>query len=125
MKDERIKILYTTSNFKTAGSGKVIYDLTKGLDKSKFKVEIACGHSDGDFFKIVESLGQPIHVIKTKTRYWPYWSLYSRISPISRFIKTQNYDIVHSWHWSNDWTEAIAAETSWGKMGFYQKGYGL
>jgi len=30
----KIKILYTIPNFKTAGSGKVVYDLVKGLDKN-------------------------------------------------------------------------------------------
>jgi hypothetical protein len=30
---KKIKILYTIPNFDTAGSGKVLYDLAKGLDK--------------------------------------------------------------------------------------------
>ena len=32
----KIKILYTIPNFDTAGSGKVLYDLAKYLDKDKF-----------------------------------------------------------------------------------------
>ena len=37
---DKIKILYTIPNFETAGSGKVVHDLVKGLDKEKFSPEI-------------------------------------------------------------------------------------
>lgn len=109
-KKDKIKILYTIPNFDTAGSGRVVYDLVKGLDKTKFDVEIACSNNKGLFFKEVESLGVPIHILKTTTSYRPYFSLTSRLRPIRNFIKSNNYDIVHSWHWSSDWTEAIAAK---------------
>jgi glycosyltransferase involved in cell wall biosynthesis len=117
---KRIKILYTISNFDTAGSGKVVYDLAKGLDTSKFNVEIACGHGKGSFFKIVEKLGFPIHIFDTRTSYRPYLSLLIRVLPVSRFYKKNNYDIIHSWQWSNDWTEAIAARLA-GKKWIYTK----
>ncbi|HXJ99830.1 MAG TPA: glycosyltransferase, partial [Gelidibacter sp.] len=105
----KIKILYTIPNFDTAGSGKVLYDLVKGLDKTKFEVEIACSSNRGGFFKEIQSLGVPIHIVETTTTYRPYSSLPIRIISIRKFLKTNNYDIVHSWHWSSDWTEALAA----------------
>lgn len=46
---QKIKILYTTPNFDTAGSGKVLYDLAKGLDTAKFEVDIACKNNRGSF----------------------------------------------------------------------------
>ena len=107
---KRIKILFTISNFNTAGSGKVVYDLVKGLDKTKFDVEIACGNNKGDFFKVVQSLGVPIHIFQTKTSYHPYITLFGRILNITRFYKNQKYDLIHSWQWSSDWTEALAAK---------------
>lgn len=106
---ERIKILYTIPNFNTAGSGKVVYDLVKGLDKNLFEVEIACSSNKGAFFKEVEQLGIPIHIFETTTSYRPYLTLFSRIAKIRKFFKKHNFDIVHSWHWSSDWTEALAA----------------
>ena len=106
---ERIKILYTIPNFNTAGSGKVVYDLVKGLDKNLFEVEIACSSNKGVFFKEVEKLGIPIHIVETTTPYRPYLTLLPRIRRIRKFIKENKYDIVHSWHWSSDWTEALAA----------------
>jgi glycosyltransferase involved in cell wall biosynthesis len=111
-KRDKIKILYTIPNFDTAGSGKVVYDLVKGLDKDKFEVEVACSNSRGAFFKEMKSLGVPIHIMNTTTGYRPYSTLYSRIKTIKDFLKHHHYDIVHSWHWSSDWTEALAARWS-------------
>ncbi len=105
----KIKILYTIPNFNTAGSGKVVYDLVKGLDKNLFEVEIACSSNKGAFFKEVEQLGIPIHIFETTSSYRPYLTLFSRIAKIRKFFKKHNFDIVHSWHWSSDWTEALAA----------------
>src|SRR5690554_4433857 len=105
----KIKILYTIPNFDTAGSGKVVYDLVRGLDKSKFEVEIACQHDRGEFFKEVEALGVPIHFLETTVEYRPYISLLPRLRPIIKFFKQNEYDIIHSWHWSSDWTEVLAA----------------
>ncbi|MEY8848354.1 glycosyltransferase [Psychroserpens sp. XS_ASV72] len=120
MPTKKIKILYTIPNFDTAGSGKVVYDLVNGLDKTKFDIEIACTHDRGDFFKTVEKLGCPIHIFDTKTVYRPYYSLWSRLKPISRFYKKNGYHIIHSWQWSNDWTEALAARLV-GKKWIYTK----
>lgn len=105
----KIKILYTIPNFNTAGSGKVVYDLVKGLNKDKFEVEIACRHDKGDFFKEVASLGVPIHLTETTCAYRPYTSFLNRLKPIIKFFKENKYDIVHSWHYSSDWTEVLAA----------------
>lgn len=106
---EKLKVLYTIPNFDTAGSGKVVYDLVKGLDKDLFEVEIACNHNKGTLFKAVESLRVTIHIVTTTVPYKPYFSLFFRLRPIIRFFKTQKYDIVHSWDWSSDWTEVLAA----------------
>ena len=117
---KRIKILYTIPNFDTAGSGKVLYDLANRLDKNIFEVEIACNNSNGDFFKEVEKLNLPIHIFETTTPLRPYYSLFFRILSISRFIKKNQIDILHSWHWSSDWTEIVATRFA-GKKFVYTK----
>ena len=112
----KIKILFTIPNFDTAGSGKVVYDLVKGLDKEKFEVEVACSSNRGTFFKEMESLGIPIHIFETTTSYHPFNNLISRIKTIKEFFRKNQYHIIHSWHWSSDWTEALAARwagTKW------------
>ncbi|UAB81218.1 hypothetical protein INR76_00230 [Marixanthomonas sp. SCSIO 43207] len=69
---KKIRILYTIPNFNTAGSGKIVYDLLKGLDPSKFEVAIACAHTKGALFKEVESLGVPIHILQFTISYYLY-----------------------------------------------------
>ena len=91
----KLKILYTIPNFDTAGSGKVLYDLVKGLDKGIYEVEIACSSNRGAFFKEIESLGVPIHIVETTTPYRPYLTLLPRIRGIRKFIKENKFDIVH------------------------------
>lgn len=115
------KILYTIPNFDTAGSGKVLYDLAKGLDKEQFEVHIACSHNRGAFFNEVEQLGIPIHIIDTTCKIRPYWSLYQRLQPYKQFIKQHQFDMVHSWHWSSDWTEVLAAKLGGAKFIFTKK----
>src|SRR5690606_21298834 len=104
---------------------KVVYDLASSLDKTKFDVEIACGSDKGDFFKTVKALKIPIHIIETKTSLSPYFSLIFRILRISRFFKKQKYDIVHSWQWSSDWTEALAAKLACIKWVYTKKAMGF
>ncbi len=118
---KKIKILYTIPNFDTAGSGKVLYDLAKGLDKTKFDVEIACGNAKGTFFAEVEKLGLPIHIIPTTVKPRPYFNLLFRVKPFRSFVKQHHFDIVHSWHWSSDWTETLAARLGGAKFVYTKK----
>ncbi len=106
---KRIKVLYTIPNFDTAGSGRVLYDLAANLDKSKFEVEIACHHDRGFFFQEIQKLNVPIHLMDFTVPYRPYFSLLPRLRPLVAFLKNNHYDVVHSWHWSSDWTEPLAA----------------
>lgn len=109
---KKIKILYTIPNFNTAGSGKVLYDLAKGLDKDKFEVLIACSNANGPFFKDVEALGLPIFVRPIIKPLRPYYSLLFRLIENIKFIKNNKIDIVHSWNWSSDWSEVLATRLS-------------
>ncbi|SHI37576.1 Glycosyltransferase involved in cell wall bisynthesis [Mesonia phycicola] len=121
MTNKKIKVLYTIPNFDTAGSGKVVYDLVKGLDRSKFDIAIAVEHNRGDFFKEVEKLGVPIFIQSVVTSYKPYGSLFLRIKKIASFIKQHQFDVVHSWHWSSDWTEVLAARIGGAKYVYTKK----
>lgn len=117
----KLKILYTIPNFDTAGSGKVLYDLAKGLDHEKFEVSIACKNNKGVFFKEVEKLDLPIYFIDPTVSLRPYYNLFSRISKFKKFVKENEFDIVHSWHWSSDWTEVIGARRGGAKFVFTKK----
>lgn len=106
----RIKILFTIPNFDTAGSGKVVYDLVKGLDKTVFEPEICCFHNKGSFFKTVKQLGTKIHLFQFATSYRPFITFPFRVLKIYKFFKQHQFDIIHSWHWSSDISEPLAAK---------------
>ena len=120
-KHKRIKILYTIPNFNTAGSGKVLYDLANGIDRELFEVHIACHHSKGFFFKEIEALGFPIHILNTTQPLRPYVTFLKRIIPFQKFIKNHRFDIVHSWHWSSDWSEVLAVRMAGAKYVYTKK----
>ncbi len=107
---KRIKILITIPNFDTAGSGKVVYDLVKGMDKRIFLPEICCFHDRGAFFKEIQKLGIKIHLFEFAVSYRPFVNLPFRILKIYWFFKKNKFDIIHSWHWSSDITEPLAAK---------------
>lgn len=121
MNKRKIKILFTIPNFDTAGSGKVLYDLAKNLDKNKFDVSIACRNSKGFFFKEVESLNLPIYFLEMTVSTKPYITFFSRIKPFKNFVKEHKFDIVHSWHWSSDWSEVIATRLAGAKYIYTKK----
>ncbi len=119
-----LKILFTIPNFETAGSGKVVYDLVKGLNREKFHPEILVKHSRGKFFKEVEKLGVPIHVFDYETDYKPLWNFPFRVFKVSRYLKNLNIDIIHSWHWSSDFSEPLAARMAGIKFIYTKKAMG-
>lgn len=107
---KKIRILYTIPNFDTAGSGKSVYDLVKNIDRSIFEPEICVTRTDGAFYKEVEKLNTTIHTFpfKTKTRPWISYPL--RVYRIIRFFKKHKFDLIHSWNWSSDISEPLAAK---------------
>ncbi|MGJ8593512.1 MAG: glycosyltransferase family 4 protein [Aquaticitalea sp.] len=125
MDGRKIKILYTIPNFNTAGSGKVVYDLAKGLNKERFEVSFACFYKKGSFFKEVEALGFPIYLIRSTVPLRPYHNIFARLNTFKNFVKTHQFDIVHSWHWSSDWTEALAVRSSGVKWLYTKKAMGF
>lgn len=107
---KKFHILYTIPNFDTAGSGKVVYDLAKHLDRRFFKISIVCNHNRGLFFKEVARLDVTIHQLPFAFPVRPYYSLLSRLKPFKDFLKQEQVDLVHSWHWASDWTEPLACK---------------
>ena len=103
------RILFTIPNFDTAGSGKALLNIASRLDNNLFEPHIACLHSKGDYFSVVESSGIPIHIFKFTS------SMTNRIKglincwKISKKMKEINPDMIHSFHYAPDYSEALAA----------------
>lgn len=106
---KRVRILYTIPNFDTAGSGKALLNIAIRLNKDEFEPHIMCMHDRGDFFKVVRNSGIPIHLLEYATTMKPYAKGFWRCWKISRHFKEIGPDIIHSFHYSADYSEALAA----------------
>ncbi|GGZ81001.1 glycosyltransferase [Algibacter mikhailovii] len=109
-RSKKIKILFTIPNFDTAGSGKALLKVALGLNKDLFEPHICCMHKKGAFFKEVEKSGIPVHVFEYTTLMKPYVKGIMRCFQISRVFKKINPDIIHSFHYAADYSEALAAK---------------
>lgn len=124
MNRRKIRILYSIPNFDTAGSGKVVFDLVSGIDKSRFAPEILVKNTKGAFFEKVKELGVPIHIFPYETAYFPLWTFPFRLWKVIRFFKKNKWDIIHSWHWSSDFSEPLAAKLAGIKFVYTKKAMG-
>lgn len=120
---KKIKILFTIPNFDTAGSGKVLFDIARSLDSDKYDVHICCFRNEGNFFKLVKDSGLKIHIfhfsVETKFTFSP--SFIKRFFNIVSFFRRNKFDIIHSWHWSSNITEPLAAKLSGTKWIYTKK----
>lgn len=108
-KQDKIKVLFTIPNFDTAGSGKALLKIAERLDPVCFEPEICCMHERGAYFNVVQASGIPVHI-------FPYTADMSKrlkglqnVWKISRFFRSIKPDIIHSFHYAPDYSEALAA----------------
>lgn len=120
MPNKKKKILFTIPNFDTAGSGKAMLKIIQRLDKNLFEPHIACNHDRGEFFKVVKESGIPVHIFSTTT------SMKNKLKGIlncwkmSKFYREHGFDLVHSFHYSDDYSEALSVRLA-GKKWVYVK----
>ncbi|PIE03004.1 MAG: glycosyltransferase [Acidobacteria bacterium] len=117
----KIKILYTIPNFDTAGSGKAMLNIIQRLDKDIFSPEICCFHPRGSFFKMVEDAGFPIHLFQYTAPMKPRIRGLYKVYQIARFLRSIKPDIIHSFHYSSDYSEALAARLAGARWVFTKK----
>ena len=103
------KILFTIPNFDTAGSGKALLNICKRLDKKYFKPYISCSHSKGYLFKEVISAGIPFYLNDNQVEMMPRLKGAIKCYQLSKFFKKINIDLIHSFHYGPDYSEALAA----------------
>ncbi|MCB0726129.1 MAG: glycosyltransferase [Ignavibacteriae bacterium] len=110
MSKRKIKILYTIPNFNTAGSGKALLNVISRLDKNKYEPSICCRHERGDLFNSAKSLNIPIYISEFSAPMKPRVKGFESVYKLSRFFKKINPDIIHSYNYSDDYSEALAAK---------------
>lgn len=104
-----IRILYTIPNFNTAGSGKALLNLALGLDKCEFEVCIACKTDEGLLFEDVKNSGIPVYLLNFDPQMRPITTLVREAYRISKKLRKISPDIIHSFHYNNNYSEALAA----------------
>lgn len=108
-KPKKIKILFTIPDFDTAGSGKALLKIATRLNTSLFEPHIACMHNRGAFYKVVKESGIPVHVFQYTTVIKPYHKGVYRCVKIAKEFRRIKPDIIHSFHYSADYSEALSA----------------
>ncbi|CAM3987537.1 MULTISPECIES: glycosyltransferase [Flavobacterium] len=117
----KIRILYTIPNFDTAGSGKALLNIALSLDNDLFEPHILCLNNKGAFFKVVEQSGVPVHVFNYLAKERPLFKMIMDSWKISRKLKEIKPDIIHSFNYSSNYTEALAARFAGIKWIFTKK----
>ena len=108
--NKKLKILFTIPNFDTAGSGKALLNICSRLDKNFFKSYISCSHSKGSLFEKVISSGIPCYINNNQVDMKPRLEGAFKCYQLSKFFKTINIDLIHSFHYGPDYSEALAAK---------------
>lgn len=109
---KKIKILFTIPNFNTAGSGKALINVISRLDKNIFEPAICCRHEKGDLFKSAQSLNVPIYISYFTVPTKPRLIGTKNVMKLSKIFKKINPDIIHSYNYSDDYSEGLAAKLS-------------
>lgn len=107
---KKIRVLYTIPNFDTAGSGRALLNIAHGLDKNRFEPLVMCKHDNGAFFEVVKSSGIPVYIFDYTTEMKPYYRGILGSWKISREFRRIKPDIIHSFHYSADYSEAMASK---------------
>tara|TARA_B100002051_G_scaffold100342_1_gene95827 strand:- start:161 stop:1288 length:1128 start_codon:yes stop_codon:yes gene_type:complete len=104
------KILYTIPNFDTSGSGKALLNIAKRLNRKYFQPHICCAHDKGKFFKEICNEDIPIHLYKTNIEMKPRINGLLKCIRLASFLKSLKIDLIHSFHYGPDYSEALAAK---------------
>lgn len=106
---KKIHVLYTIPNFNTVGGGKALYNIATRLDRERFDVSIAVFHTEGAFFEKVRATGIPVHVFTFTAPMQSKLKGLLKTWKISRKFRKLDADVVHSWHYIDDYSEPLAA----------------
>lgn len=116
-----MKIVYTIPNFDTAGSGRALLHLALALRKKGFETEIVCNSDKGAFFQTVVDSGVPVHVFDYIPCSRPIFSMLDNAWRTARRWRSINPDVVHSFNYSDNYTEGLAVRLAGKKWVFTKK----
>jgi len=103
------RILFTIPNFDTAGSGKALLNIADGLREFGFDTMICCMNDNGPLFLKIKELGLPCHLFPYAVDMSNRFQGLAGVWRTSRFFRELAPDLIHSFHYSSDYSEVLAA----------------
>ena len=109
---KKIKILYTIPNFNTAEGGENLLNVISRLNKNLFEPSICCQHERGDLFRLAKESDIPVYISNFSAAMKPRIKGLKNVYSLSNFFKTISPDIIHSYNYSDDYSEVLASKMS-------------
>lgn len=114
-------ILFTIPNFITAGSGGALLNIVQRLNRDKFTPSICVSKRGGRLEAKIESLGIPLLELPFTVSPRPYHTLPIRLWQTANAFRPFRFQLWHSYHYSDDYTEALIAHFSGVRHWVYTK----
>lgn len=114
-------ILFTIPNFITAGSGQALANIILRLDRSQIAPSVCVSRRGGKLEAVLQAAGVPILEQNTTIAPKPYFSLLQRAHAAADFFKPYHFDLWHSFHYSDDYTEPLIAHFSGARAWIFTK----
>ncbi len=116
-----IRILFTIPNFITAGSGGAMLNIIRRLDREVFDPAVCVLKKGGALDQVVIDLGMPLLEAPFLLNAKPYSSLLKRIKRAAQVFAPYHFDLWHSFHYADDYTEPLIARFAGAKGWIYTK----
>lgn len=117
----KLKILYTIPNFITAGSGRVMVNILEGLDPQRFEPSVCVLKRGGKIEAELEARGIPLLELPFTVPPKPYATLLQRARQAAIAFASFEFDLWHSFHYADDYTEPLIARFAGAKGWIYTK----
>lgn len=105
----------------TAGSGQALWNVVQRLDRKQFVPTIAVLKKGGELVSEIEAAGVEVVEAPICIPVKPYSTLPFRIYAAAKQFRKWNFDIWHSYHYADQYTEPLICRASGAKAYVYTK----
>lgn len=118
---EPARILFTIPNFVTAGSGRAMLNVIERLDRARIAPSVCVNRRGGALEQAVEALGIPLLEAPFTVPVRPYGTLLARARRAAHVFRPHRFEIWHSFHYADDYTEPIVARMAGARAWVFTK----
>ncbi|MEL7061827.1 MAG: glycosyltransferase [Acidobacteriota bacterium] len=114
-----VRLLYTIPNLTTAGSGRALYEIARRLDRRAFAPTLCVERRGGPLEDLFEEAGIPVLERPFTVPPRPLRELPIRVARAARALR--GFDLWHSFHYLDDYTEPLVARRAGARWMFTKK----